>query len=861
MGRDTPLMQQYKAIKQKHQDAILFFRMGDFYEMFFEDAKVSSKILDIALTSRDKNKDGGVPLCGIPHHAADNYLAKLVRAGKKVAVCEQVEDPKQAKGIVKRAVVRVVTPGTIHEQSLLSDRENNYLIAVNQDSKSNLIGLAVCDMTTGEFRVTELKSENELKDELARLQPRECIIPRDLYADQTFLQTLKYQESVSITPFDDWAFEFESAEDKIKKQFEVTMLDGFGLADKTVSIQSAGALAAYLTETQRVHLKHLQAPKFYTTNDFMLLDEATIRNLELVMPLRAGDRKATLLGILDKCVTAMGGRLLHLSLLQPLNEAKQIKARQEVVAEFYSNRSKLDESSELLDGVADIERLAGRLGNETANARDLLALEISLENIAKLKESLKDSKSKLLQQFYKQLDPLQNIIKLVQKSIRDDAPALLREGKLIKRDYNSELDRIMILATEGKDWLKNLETEERQKTKIEKLKVRFNKVFGYYIEVPKSQVNKVPENYIRKQTLVNAERYITPEMKEREDLILNSEEKLLAKEYEIFCVIREEVAKTIPALQKNSRAVAMIDMLATFARLALERNYIKPQISENNTLRINEGRHPVVEQIENSGEFVPNDVLLDKKEQVIILTGPNMSGKSTYIRQVALITLMAQIGSFVPASEANIGVVDRIFTRVGASDNLVRGQSTFMVEMQEAANILNSATDKSLVIFDEVGRGTSTFDGISIAWAMVEYLHNGLKTKTLFATHYHELLELEKLFTRVFNYNIAVKENKSEVNFLYKIVKGGTDRSYGIYVGKLAGLPKPVINRAEEVLKKLDKGEELFKKEIDRTQVSEKQTSLFEIKESEVEKKLAEIDVDNLTPVEALQKLDELKKV
>ncbi|MFC1721931.1 DNA mismatch repair protein MutS [Patescibacteria group bacterium] len=697
------------------------------------------------------------------------------------------------------------------------------------------------------------------------MQPKECIVPRDLYTNMEILQVVKWQPQVNVTPFDDWAFEIETAGGKIRDHFAVKMLDGFGLADATVGVQAVGALVAYLEETQKIHLKHLKPPQLYASSEFMLLDEATIRNLELVQTIRDSDKKDSLLEVLDNCVTAMGGRLLYNSLLQPLVKAKRIKARHTAVAEFVAADELSAAVRETLDGVADIERLAGRLGSEVANARDLLALRNSLENVKALKMKLSEAKSPLLQRLYKRLNFLDNVVSLIKKSIRDDAPLVLREGNLIKQGYNKDLDEVREIATQGKDWIKNLEATEKAKARIEKLKVRYNKVFGYYIEVPKTQAGKVPGHYIRKQTLVNAERYITPEMKAKEDLILNSEERMVEAEYNTFVKIRQQVAESISEMQQTAQAVAFIDMLSSFAETARERDYVQPKIDESDKLKIVDGRHPVVEQIEAAGAFVPNDANLDNKnEQVMILTGPNMSGKSTYIRQVALLALMAQIGSFVPASEAHVGVLDRIFTRVGASDSLVRGQSTFMVEMQEAANILNSATSQSLIILDEIGRGTSTFDGISIAWAVVEYVHSQkhLGAKTLFATHYHELLALEKVLPRVRNFNVAVRESKNEVTFLYKIVPGGTDRSYGIYVGKLAGLPKRVVARAEEVLAKLDKGEKVFGKEISKSKIADRQASLFTAapKDSEVEKEIAQADINKLTPMEALRLLDKMKK-
>ncbi len=866
MPKETPLLKQYKSIKNQHRDAILFFRMGDFYEMFFDDAKVASKILDIALTSRNKEGEEKVPLCGVPYHAVDSYLAKLIKAGQKVAVCEQVEDPALAKGIVKREVVRVVTPGTVQENNLLEERQNNYLVALYFDKKK--IGLGVADMTTGEFKLTELPDDDKhtaLRDELARLQPSECLIPRTKYEDYRFLDQLRAQLPLNLTPFDDWAFKAEAARDAIKQQFAISSLDSFGLSDDAVSVLAAGALVAYLQATQKIRLKHLRPPRLYTTEDFMLLDEATIRNLELVSTIRGGDKKGTLLDTLDQCVTAMGARLLYRSILQPLVDVARIKERHSVVAELSADSAKQSALMDILKQVADIERLVGRLGNDSANARDLLALRDSFLQISELKKTLRDNKAPLLRRLARDLQELPAVVALIEKSIRDDASALLREGNLIKPGYDHDLDEIRTVALDSQQWIKNLEQQEIKKTGISKLKVRYNKIFGYYIEVPNGQVGKVPAEYIRKQTLVNAERYITPEMKAKEDMIINSEEKLLQKEYEIFVTIRTKVAKAIKEMQKTALAVAYIDLLNCFAGLATARAYVQPQMDDGDGLEISEGRHQVVETIVPEGTFVPNDTVLNtKREQVAIITGPNMSGKSTYIRQVALLVLMAQIGSFIPAERARLGLVDRIFTRVGASDNLVRGQSTFMVEMQETANILNSATNRSLIILDEIGRGTSTFDGISIAWAVVEYVHSkqSLGAKTLFATHYHELLELENLLPRVKNYNVAVRESRDEVSFLYKIIPGGTNRSYGIYVGKLAGLPPAVIGRAQDVLAKLTAGEKLFEKEIGKNKVSERQASLFtgSAPESAVEKELKQVDIDKLTPIEALKVLDQMKK-
>ncbi len=835
--KSTPLMRQYSVIKAQHKDSILFFRMGDFYEMFFEDAKVASKILDIALTSRNKEKGIDVPLCGVPYHAAENYLAKLVKAGKKVAVCEQIEDPAKAKGIVKRDVVRVVTPGTALSDSLLDERVNNFIVSVivaeDRNSEQYKVGIAVSDVSTGEFRGTEFfdaKKLSSLKNELTKLNPRECLIPKDLYKNFGILEALKCVDGMNIYPYEDWNFEKETAKDFLRSHFDVESLEGFGIKDEELAIGSAGALLSYLRETQKTKLNHISKFNLYSIDERMILDDATLRNLELVSTLRSGEKKNTLLWVLDDTLTSMGGRLLRNSVLSPLINVEKIKNRLDSVEEFCKDNILREEVGEKLKEVSDLERLAGKIGCMSANARDLLALKDSLKIIPALKSILKNVDSKRLIFLKNNLNEIKEVVDLIEKSVDESSPVTLKDGNLIKKGYDAKLDKIKDAAISGKEWIKTLQRKESARAKIPSLKVKFNRVFGYYIEVSKTNLSQVPSDYIRKQTLVNAERFITPELKEKEDLILNAEERMIELEFRIFVEIRDKVSEYIKDIQKVAKILAELDLLSNFARIAINNNYTKPKVDTDDGLEIKEGRHPVVERIKSAGSFVPNDVSLDNKNcQLIVLTGPNMSGKSTYIRQNALITLMAQIGSFVPAAFVKIGVVDRIFTRVGASDALTRGQSTFMVEMQETANILNNATSRSLIILDEIGRGTSTFDGVSIAWAVAEYIvsKEKLGAKTLFATHYHELLELEKILPRVKNFNVAVKESKDKVIFLYKILRGGTNRSYGIYVGKLAGLPKEVVRRAEDVLIKLDKGERLFGNEVRSGKVGEQQRRLF----------------------------------
>lgn len=828
----TPLMKQYSAIKSRYRDAVLFFRMGDFYEMFNEDAKVASKILNIALTSRNREKDKKVPLCGIPYHAAENYISKIIKVGKKVAICEQVEDPAKAKGLVKREVVRVITPGTTLSGNILDDKKNNYIVSIVNE-KDDAIGVSFADLTTGEFKLTEFESKSALiglKDLIASLTPSEIIVPESLYNQKEILQALKVYEFTNIFHCDDYIFEESEAKERLKEHFGTSNLEGFGVENYSEGLKAAGGLLSYLKENQKTGLPHIRKISYFSKKEKMILDEATMRNLELVFTIRGFNKKGSLLDVLDQTQTPMGGRMLRKWLLSPLISSKKINTRLAGVKELSEDFQKRDELIEVLRNIRDIERILGKIGCRSVNARDLITLKISLQQIPKMNNLLHGFKSEILKRVNKLLAYPKHIVDLLENAIADEPALLLNEGNLIKRGYDKELDELKELAFGGRDWIKELEINERKRTGINSLKVKYNKIFGYYIEVSKTKLSKVPENYIRRQTLVNAERYIIPELEEKEKEVLNAEEKMINMEYKLFCRVRDEILKQVQSLQQVSKGVAMADVLANFAWIAEQNNYVMPEVNDSDSIEIVEGRHPTVEKMDLVSAFVPNNAKLDgTQNQVIILTGPNMAGKSTYIRQVALICLMAQIGSFVPANSAKLGVVDRIFTRVGASDSLISGQSTFMVEMQETANILNSATAKSLIVLDEIGRGTSTFDGLSIAWAVAEYIHNKHKlgAKTLFATHYHELSELPKLFPRIKNYNIAVKESGNKVVFLRKVVEGPADKSYGIYVAKLAGLPSEVVSRAEQVLKRLEKSEKAREKEMKVEGAKEEQQKLI----------------------------------
>ncbi len=871
MDQITPMMRQYLQIKQKFKDTILFFRLGDFYEMFFDDAKIASKILGITLTSRESGKGNKVPLAGIPYHAAESYISRLIKTGKKVAICEQVEDPKLARGIVKREIVRTITPGTVLSPALLEDKVHNYLAAINKQvylGNGTKIGFSFIDPSTGEFRITELSNLTELLTELTRITPQECLIPSSLQEDEL---AVKIADEITITFVDDWIFNHATGTNTLCELFGTSSLEGFGCENLHLGISAAGAIIHYLKETQRQSsLTYINRLIPYWTSDFMLLDAATLRNLELTRTIRSSEKTGSLIWVLDKTVTAMGGRLLRNWLHQPLINVEKIIERQQGVAEFVNSTTTRNDLNQALKNIHDIERLISRLDTGLANARDLVALKESLKIIPQVKTNLTSLNSKIIKDIEENLEDLPDITELIEKVIVDSPPLSLRDGGLIKEGYFQELDELRSLSKDAKGWIAKLAQDEIKRTKINSLKVGYNKVFGYYIEVTNPNLHLVPQDYIRKQTLTNAERFITPDLKEWEAKILNAHERIVEIEYEIFLKVRLQIIEEVKRIQKVANAIALLDVLVSLAQTAVENDYVLPEVNDSRSIFIKDGRHPVVERLLSGERFVPNDTSVnDTTEQILIITGPNMAGKSTYIRQVALIVLMAQIGSFIPAAEASIGIVDRIFTRVGASDELAKGQSTFMVEMIETANILNNATPKSLIILDEVGRGTSTFDGVSIAWAVAEYIHNNPQSqaRTLFATHYHELTELEFSLERIKNYNIAVKEWNDKIIFLRKIVKGGTDRSYGIHVAQLAGLPQEVITRATEILSSLEmttiieEGKPTLSTIKPQNIPKPIQLTLFESSSHRVVDELKKIDLNKLTPLEALNRLSEFKKM
>jgi DNA mismatch repair protein MutS len=849
MGKLTPMMAQYKQIKAEHQDCILMFRLGDFYEMFFEDAVEASKILQITLTSRNKGAVSKAPMCGIPFHALDNYLSKLTRAGKKVAICDQVTEPT-GKGIVERAVARVVTPGTTFDDNILDNKANNYIVAIHFEQEK--FGFAYADVTTGEFRVTELSSVKDLSTELLRINPSELI------AEENLLEKLRpitsEQSRICAFPYN----YHKDSEPELLNAFELKSLKPFGLEDKKIPTHAAGMLFEYLKETQKNELKHIQKINFYRISEFMPLDESCIRNLELFYTNRDQKKEGSLIWVLDQTVSSMGGRLMRNWLLHPLLTSARIEDRLNKIEVFVQDSSLLREMRESLNDVYDVERLLSRLSLGSGNARDIKAMQRSLEIVPKLKELI--TNLDLLKNLNDQLDPLTELKDLIERAIVDEAPATIREGNMINEGFNPELDELRSISTEGKTFIKDLQEREAKRTGINSLKVKFNKVFGYYIEISKANLTAVPEDYIRKQTLVNAERFITPELKEYEEKVLTAEDRIKELEYELFYEVRMAIVKEMIKIQNIAKVIATLDALSGLAFLAVKNNYSKPVILEQSEIDIKNGRHPVIEHLSFSQDFVPNDCELNENLNFQLITGPNMGGKSTYLRQVALIVLMAHIGCFVPAENARIGVFDRIFTRVGASDNLSAGESTFMVEMQEASYIVNNATEKSLIILDEIGRGTSTYDGVSIAWAIMEYIHDHLEAKTLFATHYHELIELADKLVRARNFSVNVRENEQEgVVFLYKVIEGGVDKSYGIEVAKLAGLPVDVIGRARGVLSELET------KHIQKSKIHKEQIPMFEENKRSHEglkmlDDISKMDIDKMTPLEAMQKLNEMKK-
>lgn len=773
MAALTPMMQQYMAIKEQYKDCILFYRLGDFYEMFYDDALTASRELEITLTGKNCGQEERAPMCGVPYHAVDVYLNKLVAKGYKVAICEQAEDPKQAKGIVKREVIRIVTPGTNLSQQALDEGRNNYLMCLVYDN--NQFGLAITDISTGDFYTTEVATLKELYDEIHRFSPSEIICNDSFYMSGASLDDFKDRLHVSVSTLDTWYMDEAVSVQKIKEHFKVASLDGLGLTDFPSGTLAVGALLLYLYETQKNTLDNLTKITPYRSGGYMIIDSATNRNLELIETLREKQKKGSLLWVLDKTKTAMGARLMRNWIEQPLIEKKKITARQDAVEELYNDMITREEIREYLNAVYDLERLVTRISYRTANPRDLIAFKTSLGMIPPVKQLLSQAKSAELKEIDERMDCLEDIYDLIEKSIQDEPPIMIREGGMIKEGYNEDVDKFRLSRTEGKTWLAELEAREKEKTGIKNLRVRYNKVFGYYLEVTNSYKELVPEDWTRKQTLANAERYITPELKELEDMILGAEDKLAALEYDLYCEVRDSIGEQVVRIQETAKAIAHLDVLASLACVAQSNDYVRPSINTKGVIDIQGGRHPVVEKMNNNQMFIDNDTYLDNKNhRISIITGPNMAGKSTYMRQSALIVLMAQIGSFVPAKSANIGIVDRIFTRVGASDDLASGQSTFMVEMTEVANILRNATSRSLLILDEIGRGTSTFDGLSIAWAVVEHISNPklLGAKTLFATHYHELTELEGKLDSVNNYCIAVREQGDDIIFLRKIIRG-----------------------------------------------------------------------------------------
>jgi len=866
MAITTPLLEQYWAIKAKHKDSILLFRMGDFYELLYEDARTASRVLGLTLTSRSYGKAGNVPLAGFPHHSLESYLSKLIRAGYKVAICEQVEDPKKAKKLVKRDVIEIVTPGTALSDNLLEAKRNNFLVAVYLKGKA--CGLSWVDLSTGEFVASEFDKE-EMVDQILTLSPSELLVSEEQHS---FISSqLNTPAPFPITRREEWTFSRDYAYETLTEHFKTLTLKGFGCEDMDPGICAAGAILNYLKENQKSDLPHINRLSRLHQSDYMILDPATMRNLEILTPIMGDGREGTLISILDRTVTAMGGRMLRNWIQRPLRNPSLINQRLSAVEEFFSDEELRAKVIRELRKIGDLERLISKVSTNRASARDLIALKKSLKVVPTIKGLLSKVESEKLREIQRGLSDLKEVVQRIEEAIVDDPPLVITEGGIIKKGYNKELDELREIAFSGREWIANLQRTEQERTGISSLKVGYNKVFGYYIEVTKPHLSKVPEDYIRKQTLVGAERFITPELKEYEEKVLGAEEKIASLEYELFDQIRRFIAERAAAVQRNAGLLAQLDCLSALAEVAVENDYHRPQISEDDQIIIKDGRHPVVEKLLPPGEpFIPNDTVLDnQKNQILIITGPNMAGKSTYIRQVGLITLMAQMGSFVPAKEARIGLVDRIFTRVGAQDNLAGGESTFLVEMNETANILNNATPKSLILLDEIGRGTSTFDGLSIAWAVAEYIHNNprVSAKTLFATHYHELTELALVLPRVKNYNVAVKEWGDNIVFLRKIVEGGCDHSYGIQVARLAGLPDEVIERAKGVLSNLE-AEELTPNRVPKLAIRRRvngkarssQLDLFSRQERYLREEIKKLDIDRMTPLEALNKLNELKR-
>ena len=865
------MMQEYVKTKEEYKDCILLYRLGDFYEMFFEDALTASKELEITLTGKDCGLEERAPMCGVPFHSVETYINRLIEKGYKVAICEQVEDPKKAKGLVKREVVRIVTPGTTLDATSLDETKNNYLMSIVYIEDH--FGCAIADITTGDCFLTELDKAQKLLDEINKFAPAEIICNESFLMSGVDTEDLKNRLGICIFSQEPWYFDDELCRKTLKEHFHVNSLEGLGIEEFESGVLAAGALFLYLQETQKTALSHMAGIRPYSAEKYMLIDSSSRRNLELVETLREKQKRGSLLWVLDKTKTAMGARTLRSYVEQPLIDQEEIENRLSAIEELNEHPMLRDEIREYLQPIYDLERLISRISYKSANPRDMIAFASSLEMLPHIKQVLKEFSSPVLKQLEEEMDSLLDISGLIKKAIVDEPPLAQKDGGIIREGYHEDVDKFRRSRTDGKKWLSELEARERERTGIRTMKIKYNRVFGYSLEITNAFKDQVPDNYIRKQTLTNAERYITQELKELEDLILGAEDKLYALEYELFCEVRDKVGAEVVRIQKTAKAVAAIDVLASLSLVAQRNNYVRPKINSTGVIDIKNGRHPVVEQMIENDMFIANDTYLDnQKKRISIITGPNMAGKSTYMRQTALIVLMAQIGSFVPAEKANIGIVDRIFTRVGASDDLASGQSTFMVEMTEVANILRNATSKSLLILDEIGRGTSTFDGLSIAWAVVEHISNTklCGAKTLFATHYHELTELEGKISGVNNYCIAVKEKGDDIVFLRKIVKGGADKSYGIQVAKLAGVPDTVIQRAKELVEELSDADITAavkdltapkkKQKIQYDQVDMAQMSLFDtVQDNDIIDEIKGLEIGNLTPMEALNILYNLQ--
>jgi DNA mismatch repair protein MutS len=867
----TPMMRQYKELKKAHPNEILFFRLGDFYEMFFDDAQTASRVLHLTLTSREGGQGHRVPMAGIPYHMADNYIARLVKNGFSIAICDQTEDPAVAKGLVKREIVRVITPGTILSETLLEHKVNNYLVGLI--CSESQIGVAWADVSTGEFKAFEISTENRaliVTAEISKFNPSEILFPMNSSFQKDLESMVKTASNAKLTKWEDWKFNFDDTQQALKDHFQVQTLEGMGLSAHRLAIQAAGAVLKYLKETTHSDLAHINTLILDHPGEGMILDTATQRNLEILKTMRDDEKQGSLLSVMDQTITSMGGRELRRWLVNPLTTVPQIRERQDAIEEGLIQRDSREQIRKIFKEIADLERLIGRIGCASANARDLIALRNTIRYFPALQVIQAGFKSDLLRRQFETWDNLKEVLQLLEQSLMDEPPLTLKEGGLIKPGYHDELDRLRKDAHEGKSFITTLEGKERQRTGIHSLKVRYTSVFGYYIEVSKTHLNKIPPDYFRKQTLVNADRFVTAELKEAEGKVLGAQDRADQLEYEIFQAIRSQISKDMARIQRMARHLAGLDVYMSLADLAEKNHYSRPEIENTSELMIEEGKHPVLSQLIATDQFIPNDTCLGSEEaRIMLLTGPNMAGKSTYIRQVALLVLMAQMGSFVPAKYMKLGLVDRIFSRVGASDNLVQGQSTFMVEMIETANILNYATNKSLVILDEIGRGTSTYDGIAIAWAVVEYLSQNIQARTLFATHYHELTQLSKEFKNIKNFNVAVREWNDQILFLRKIVEGGTDKSYGIHVARLAGVPKWVIERSKKILILLESTNSLASQleqkdrevtNLEEPEVKRSQLPLFESKmQHPIIQELERIQINEITPLMALNLIEQWK--